>query len=113
MANAPVSATNTAAADNPNQPPVKKRGGRVAGAGPSMTPDAIRKRDTRAAAAAKAKAGNAAMGQMANQLTQQNASRINHGNNLSEILAANIAKRKEKIAEERAANYKNSSIFTK
>ena len=41
---APVSATNTAAADNPNQPQVKKRGGRVAGAGPSMTPDAIRKR---------------------------------------------------------------------
>jgi hypothetical protein len=33
MANAPVSATNTAAADNPNQPPpVKKRGGKVAGA---------------------------------------------------------------------------------
>jgi phosphate-selective porin len=42
-----------------------------------------------------------------------NASKINTGNNLSEMLAANIAKEKKKLAEERAANYKNSSIFTK
>lgn len=41
------------------------------------------------------------------------ASKINTGNNLSEMLAANIAKQKKKIAEERAANYENSSIFTK
>ena len=41
------------------------------------------------------------------------ASKINTGNNLSEMLAANIAKQKKKIAEERTANYENSSIFTK
>ena len=41
------------------------------------------------------------------------ASKINTGNNLSEMLAANIEKQKKRIAEERAANYKNSSIFTK
>ena len=41
------------------------------------------------------------------------ASKINTGNNLSEMLAANIAKQKKKIAEARTANYENSSIFTK
>ena len=41
------------------------------------------------------------------------AGKINTGNNLSEMLAANIAKQKKKIAEERTANYENSSIFTK
>jgi hypothetical protein len=41
------------------------------------------------------------------------ASKINTGNNLSEMLAANIEKHKKKLAEERAANYRNSSIFTK
>ena len=113
MANAPVSATNTAAADNPNQQQTKNRGGRVKGAGPSMTPGAVRRRETRAAAAKQSKVGNAVMGQIANQVTQQNASKINHGNNLSEMLAANIEKHKKKLAEERAANYKNASIFTK
>jgi hypothetical protein len=99
MANAPVSATNTAAADNPNQPQVKKRGGRVAGAGPSMTPDAIRKRDARAATAAKNKAGNAAFGQMANRLQQQNASKDNYGNALSEALAQRVEMHKQKMFE--------------
>jgi hypothetical protein len=47
------------------------------------------------------------------KIQQIKASKINTGNNLSEMLAANIAKHKKKIAEERAANYKNSSIFTK
>jgi hypothetical protein len=99
MANAPVSATNTAAADNPNQQQTKKRGGRVAGAGPSMTPDAIRKRASRAAAAEKTKTGNAVMGQMANQLTKQNASKVNYGNTLSEALAQRVEMHKQKMFE--------------
>jgi hypothetical protein len=78
MANAPVSATNTAKPGNPNQATIdadrdrimgqpdkvtadpaaapKARGGRKAGAGPSMTPDAIRKRASREANAAKQQA---------------------------------------------------------
>jgi hypothetical protein len=119
MANAPVSATNTAKPGNPNlaQPAAapaapaaapattpaatatKARGGRVKGAGPSMTPDAIRKRASREAAAAKAKAGNAAMGGMANQLQQQNASKDNYGNALSEALAHRIEVHKQKMFE--------------
>jgi len=111
MANAPVSATNTAKPGNPNlaQPAAdaaagaatatKARGGRVKGAGPSMTPDAIRKREARAAAAAKAKAGNAAMGGMANQLQQQNASKDNYGNALSEALAHRVEFHKQKMFE--------------
>ena len=112
MANAPVSATNTAAADNPNQQQTKKRGGRVAGAGPSMTPDAIRKREARAAAAEKAKAGNAAMGQMAGQLTKQNASKNNYGNALSEALARRVEAHKQKMFETGLAQG-TTSIFRK
>jgi len=85
MANAPVSKTNTAKPGNPNQATIdadrarimgqpdkvtadpaaapadsaaapKARGGRKAGAGPSMTPDAIRKRASREANAAKQQA---------------------------------------------------------
>ena len=112
MANAPVSATNTAAADNPNQQQTKKRGGRVAGAGPSMTPDAIRKREARAAAAEKAKAGNAAMGQMAGQLTKQNASKNNYGNALSEALAQRVEAHKQKMFETGLAQG-TTSIFRK
>jgi hypothetical protein len=115
MANAPVSATNTAKPSNPNlaQPAAdaaapattpaatatKARGGRVKGAEPSMTPNAIRKRASREAAAAKAKAGNAAMGGMANQLQQQNASKDNYGNALSEALAHRIEVHKQKMFE--------------
>jgi hypothetical protein len=120
MANAPVSATNTAKPGNPNlaQPATadpaaapatadpaavpaatKARGGRKAGAGPSMTPDAIRKRASREAAAAKAKAGNAAMGGMANQLQQQNASKDNYGNALSEALTQRVEMHKQKMFE--------------
>ena len=119
MANAPVSATNTAKPGNPNlaQPAAapaadaaapattpaatatKARGGRVKGAGPSMTPDAIRKRASREAAAAKAKAGNAAMGGMANQLQQQNASKDNYGNALSEALTQRVEMHKQKMFE--------------
>lgn len=41
------------------------------------------------------------------------ASKINTGNNLGEMLAANIEKQKKKLAEDRAVNYKKSNIFTK
>jgi hypothetical protein len=98
MANAPVSATNTAAADNPNQPPPKKTGGKVAGQ-VSQSPDAVRKRNARAAAKSANSAGNAAMGQMANQLTQQNASKNNYGNALSEALARRVEVHKQKMFE--------------
>jgi hypothetical protein len=98
MANAPVSATNTAAADNPNQPQTKKRGGRVAGQ-VSQTPNAIRKREKRQAAAAASSTGNKVMANMANQLSQQNASKINHGNTLSEALAQRVEMHKQKMFE--------------
>jgi len=98
MANAPVSATNTAAVDNPNQPPPKKTGGKVAGQ-VSQTPDAVRKRNARAAAKSANSAGNAAMGQMANQLTQQNASKNNYGNTLSEALSQRVEMHKQKMFE--------------
>jgi hypothetical protein len=113
MANAPVSKTNVAKPGNPNAAPAadpaapaadpaattKARGGRVAGAGPSQTPDAIRKREARAAAAGKAKAGNAAMSGMANQLQQQNASKDHRGNALAEALAHRVEFHKQKMFE--------------
>ena len=98
MANTPVSATNTAAADNPNQPPPKKTGGKVKGQ-LSQTPGAIAKRAKRQAAASANSTGNAVMGNMANQLTQQNASKNNYGNALSEALAARVEMHKQKIFE--------------
>ena len=98
MANAPVSATNTAAADNPNQPPPKKTGGKVAGQ-LSQTPGAIRKREKRQAAATANSTGNKVMGNMANQLTQQNASKNNYGNALSEALAQRVEMHKQKMFE--------------
>ena len=117
MANAPVSKTNVAKPGNPNAAPAtdpaaaapaadtaaapatKARGGRVAGAGPSQTPDAIRKREARAAAANKTKAGNAAMSGMANQLQQQNASKDHRGNALAEALAHRVEFHKQKMFE--------------
>jgi hypothetical protein len=120
MANAPVSKTNVAKPGNPNAAPAtdpaaaapaadtaaapaapatKARGGRVAGAGPSQTPDAIRKREARAAAANKTKAGNAAMSGMANQLQQQNASKDYRGNALAEALAHRVEFHKQKMFE--------------
>jgi hypothetical protein len=98
MANAPVSATNTAAADNPNQPPPKKTGGKVAGQ-VSQTPGAIAKREKRQAAASAKSTGNKVFGQMANQLTQQNASKNNYGNALSEALARRVEIHKQKMFE--------------
>jgi uncharacterized protein YicC (UPF0701 family) len=111
MANAPVSATNTAAADNPNQPQTKKRGGRVAGQ-VSQTPGAIRKREKRQAAAAANSTGNAVMGQMANQLTKQNASKDNYGNALAEALAQRVEIHKQKMFET-ALMTGTQSIFKK
>jgi len=112
MANAPVSKTNVAKPGNPNAAPAadpaaapaadpaatKAKGGKVAGQ-VSQTPDAIRKREARAAAAGKAKAGNAAMSGMANQLQQQNASKDNYGNALSEALAHRVEFHKQKMFE--------------
>ena len=98
MANTPVSATNTAAADNPNQPPPKKTGGKVAGQ-LSQTPNAVRKRNARTAAASANSTGNKVMGNMANQLTQQNASKNNYGNALSEALALRVEAHKQKMFE--------------
>ena len=115
MANTPVSATNTAAADNPNQPPpAKKRGGRVAGADLSQTPDAIRKRNSRRdkANAAATTGGAGAFNQMAQQATQQNAGKVNYGNALSEALAQRVEAHKQKMFETGLAQG-TTSIFRK
>jgi hypothetical protein len=114
MANVPVSATNTAAADNPNQPPaVKKRGGKVAGQD-SQTPDAIRKRNARRDKknAAATTGGAGAFNQMAQQATQQNASKINYGNALSEALAQRVEIHKQKMFETGLSNG-TTSVFRK
>ena len=98
MANTPVSATNTAAATNPNQPPPAKTGGKVAGQ-VSQTPGAVAKRGKRAAAKSASATGNKVMGNMVNQLSQQNASKINYGNALSEALAQRVETHKQKMFE--------------
>ena len=119
MANAPVSKTNGAQPGNPNAAPAdpaavaapapaapaatpaaaKARGGRVAGAGPSQTPDAIRKRASREKTKSANSAGARAFGQMANRLPQQNASKDNYGNALSEALAQRVEMHKQKMFE--------------
>jgi hypothetical protein len=81
MANAPVSASNTAAADNPNQP-------------------------------ASTSTGNKVFGQMVNQLSQQNASKINSGNALSETLAQRVELHKQKMFETELAQG-TISVFRK
>jgi hypothetical protein len=114
MANAPVSATNTAAADNPNQPPpVKKRGGRVAGAAPSETPDAIRKRNARRDKknAAATTGGAGAFNQLTQQATQQNASKNNYGPALAEALARRIQIHKQQSVEQLQASKENRSTI--
>jgi hypothetical protein len=118
MANTPVSATNTAAADNPNQPPpAKKRGGRVAGADLSQTPDAIRKRNARRDKknAAATTGGAGAFNQMAQSAAQQNASKNNLGNPLAEALARQIKVHKQKMYEQVSATVASDSfsIFRK
>ena len=98
MANTPVSATNTAAATNPNQPPPAKTGGKIAGQ-VSQTPGAVAKRGKRAAAKSASATGNKVMGNMVNQLSQQNAGKVNSGNALSEALAKRIVVHKQQIFE--------------
>jgi hypothetical protein len=116
MANAPVSKTNVAKPGNPNAAAPaaaaaapaaastastaapKARGGKVAGQ-VSQTPGAIAKRGKRQAAASASSAGNKAMGNMVNTLQQQNASKDNYGNALSEALARQIDVHKQKMFE--------------
>jgi hypothetical protein len=76
----------------------KARGGKVAGQ-VSQTPGAIAKRGKRQAAASASSAGNKAMGNMVNTLQQQNASKDNYGNALSEALARQIDVHKQKMFE--------------
>ena len=104
MANAPVSKTNVAAPGNPNSAApaapaaTKAKGGKVAGQ-VSQTPGAVRKRNARATTKSANSAGAAAMGGMANQLAQQNASKDNYGNALSEALAQRVEMHKQKMFE--------------
>ena len=116
MANAPVSATNTAAADNPNQPPpVKKRGGKVAGQD-SQTPDAIRKRNARRDKknAAATTGGAGAFNQLTQQATQQNAGKVNYGPALAEALARRIQVHKQDSKENHSTIVAESfSLFRK
>ena len=56
-------------------------------------------RDRRQATASANSAGAGAFGQMANTLQQQNASKNNYGNALSEALAARVEIHKQKIFE--------------
>jgi hypothetical protein len=114
MANAPVSKTNVAKPGNPNAAAApaadpaaapaadpaatKAKGGKVAGQ-VSQTPGAIAKRGKRQAAASAKSAGAGAFNQMANRLPQQNASKDNYGNALSEALAHRVEFHKQKMFE--------------
>ena len=91
---APAAEPTTAAAPAP-----KARGGRVAGAPPSQSPSAVRRRNARAAASAANAAGGGAFRQMANTLQQQNAGKVNSGNPLAEALAQQIEVHKQKMFE--------------
>jgi hypothetical protein len=125
MANAPVSATNTAKPGNPNlaQPAAAEPaaasagqgafanvagqlakpagrpqgGGKVAGAPPSTTPGAIKKRATRAAA---------------KQPAAVTASLVHHGKSLNEVLAQRLDVHKRRMFESSLANG-TTSVFVK
>jgi hypothetical protein len=94
-------------------PETKRRGGRVAGADPSQTPDAIRKRasrrDKKNAAATTGGAG--AFNQMTQQATQ-NASIERSGNRLAETLARKVQEQRQRMFETALANGQKS-IFKK
>jgi hypothetical protein len=134
MANAPVSKTNVAQPGNPNAAAApaapaaapatavpatapaapaatKARGGKVAGQ-VSQTPGAIAKRGKRQAASAASSTGNKVMGNMVNTLQQQNASKINLGNTLSETLIQRVELHKQKMFETDLVKG-NFSIFKK
>jgi hypothetical protein len=105
-------ATTTAQAE-PVATTTKARGGKVAGQ-VSQTPDAIRKRNARRdkANAAATTGGAGAFNQMAQQATQQNASKINYGNALSEALAQRVEMHKQKMFETGLSNG-TTSVFRK
>jgi hypothetical protein len=102
----------TPAAAAPAKP--ARTGGRVAGADPSQTPNAIRKRNARRdkANAAATTGGAGAFNQMGQQLTQQNASKINNGSSLTEMLADRVAMHKQRMFESSLANG-TVSVFKK
>ena len=93
---APAAAAPAAAA--PAAPAAPARGGKVAGQ-VSQTPGAVAKRGKRAAAKSASSVGNKVMGNMVNTLQQQNASKINSGNALSETLAQRVETHKQKMFE--------------
>ena len=64
-----------------------------------MTPDAIRKRASREKTKSANSAGAGAFNQMANRLPQQNASKDNYGNALSEALTQRVEMHKQKMFE--------------
>jgi hypothetical protein len=105
-------ATTTAQAE-PVATPTTARGGKVAGQ-VSQTPDAIRKRNSRRdkANAAATTGGAGAFNQMAQQATQQNASKVNYGNALSEALAQRVEMHKQKMFETGLSNG-TTSVFRK
>ena len=65
----------------------------------SQTPGAVAKRGKRQAAKSASSTGNRVMGNMVNQLSQQNASKINYGNALSEALSQRVEVHKQKMFE--------------
>ena len=109
----PAAPTTTTAQAEPVATTTKARGGKVAGQ-VSQTPDAIRKRNARRdkANAAATTGGAGAFNQMAQQATQQNASKINYGNALSEALAQRVEMHKQKMFETGLSNG-TTSVFRK
>jgi hypothetical protein len=103
-----------AAAATVAEPETKRRGGKVAGAEPSQTPDAIRKRNSRRdkANAAATTGGAGAFNQMTQQATQQNAGIERVGNSLAETLARKVQKQKQRMFET-ALSSGQQSIFKK
>jgi hypothetical protein len=96
------------------EPETKRRGGKVAGADPSQTPDAIRKRNSRRDKknAAATTGGAGAFNQMTQQATQQNAGIERVGNSLAETLARKVQKQKQRMFEA-ALSSGQQSIFKK
>jgi len=101
------------AAEPAAEPEIKRRGGKVAGE-LSQTPDAVRKRNSRRdkANATATTGGAGAFNQMTQQATQQNASKVNYGNALSEALAQRVEMHKQKMFET-GLSQGTTSIFRK
>jgi hypothetical protein len=109
----PAATTAAEPAATTTPPAAKARGGKVAGQ-QSQTPNAIRKRNARRdkANAAATTGGAGAFNQMSQQLTQQNASKINTGSSLTEMLADRVAMHKQRMFESSLANG-TVSVFKK